>query len=251
MDFRSLVLGAALAGLAAAAGGARAGTGDAACAVPESLTHVESPLPRAAAAIGAGGAFRLLVIGSASSLGTGVSEAGKAYPVQLAAELGKRFPALRVALVNAARRGDTAAGMADRFDKDVIPAAPHLVVWQSGTVDAVKGVDADAFAHTLDSGIARLHARQIDVILMDAQYNPAAASLVSHERYRERMQWIARAQDVPLFRRHDIMLYWAQNDVVRLTAEGTAEQRRNADLVHRCIAVLLADMIEAAVKTNP
>lgn len=245
------ILFGAFAGWAAVAGSARAAAGDEACEVPDSLTYVDFRLPRVAAAIGAKGPLRIVVIGTASSMGAGVSEPAKAYPLQLTDEIGRRFPSVRLSLVNASRRGDTAAMMADRFGRDVIAEAPHLVVWQTGSVDAMRGVDADAFADTLVRGIERLRAQEIDAILMDDQYNPAAESVLRREHYRQRMQWLAQAYDVPLFRRHDIMLYWDQNDVIDLSAGTATEQRRNADLVNRCIAVLLANMIESAVKAEP
>ena len=73
----------------------------------------------------------------------GASTLANAYPERLGVELGKRFPKTKFEMTNLSRRGQPAAEMAGRFASEVESHHPALVIWQTGTVDAVR----EAFAH--------------------------------------------------------------------------------------------------------
>ena len=51
-------------------------------------------------------------------------------------------------------------------------AKPALVVWQTGTVDAMQSVDPDQFSAALDQGINIARSAGADVVLVNAQYSP-------------------------------------------------------------------------------
>ena len=216
------------------------------CTVPEGLVYVDAELAHATAALSGQKRLRIVVVGSASSTGAGVSQPENAYPLQLERALARYLPEVRVSVVNKAERGAKAEAMVDRFARDVIPEKPTLVIWQTGTVEAVQSIDVDAFGETLVRGVDMLQSANIDVILMDMQYSPASLTLVNVGPYKDQMHWTAQEKDVLLFRRHDIMVRLWQDDVINLTSADRDVQRRNADLVHRCVGELLADMIVRA-----
>jgi lysophospholipase L1-like esterase len=240
-------LGCALAGWAMVAGSVRA-TDPAIdlCRVPEALIEPTSSLPAVAESIAAKKPIKVVVVGTASSLGTGVSTPEKAYPRLLQGELENRLHPVALTIVNLSQRGWTAAEMAASFEARVIPLQPTLVIWQTGTVEAVRGIDANEMGDALVVGIQKLQARKIDVILIEPQYSPHTTALINFMPYADYMGWIARSLDVNLFNRFEIMKHWVEERFVTFDEPGRALQRLGADQVHNCIAVLLADMIARA-----
>ena len=43
--------------------------------------------------------------------------------------------------------------MASRMDREVIAWKPTLVIWETGTTDAVRGTELDEFRQTIQAGI--------------------------------------------------------------------------------------------------
>jgi hypothetical protein len=234
------------AGLAFLPGAVRAQDVAAQCQVPAELATLEDPLPRLASRLG-DRPLSVTVIGSGSSAGAGTSGASRAYPQVLQRELERRL-GTPVVVDSIARRGATAADMLEIIRRNVVPRRPALVIWQTGTADAVRGVDINTFGDALEKGLDALHERGIDVVLMDMQYGPQTDSLLKLRPYRNYMLWAARGRDVPLFRRHDVMSYWAERGVVELSATTRPDQVKAADFVHDCLGRLLAAGIQAAVR---
>jgi hypothetical protein len=250
---RLLALGCVLAGWTLAMGPAQA-TDPAidVCRVPEALVEPESPLPGLAGLIAAQKPVKIVIVGTASSLGTGVSAPEKAYARRLKGELESRLHSVEFTIVNLSQRGWTAIEMAASFEAKVIPLQPTLVIWQTGTVEAVRGLDANAMGDALVTGIQKLHAHKIDVILIEPQYSPHTTALINFMPYANYMGWIARGLDVNLFHRFEIMKHWVEERFVTFDEPARALQRLGADQVHNCIAVLLADMIVRAARlTTP
>jgi len=220
------------------------------CAIPDSLLGPELPLPHVGAKIKAGEPVPIVVIGSSSSAGSGASTPSNAYPERLIVELGKRFPNGKFELINLSRRGQSAAEMVARFASDIEPRHPGLVIWQTGTVDAVRAVDLADFNETLESGIEDLTQREIDVILMDMQYSPHTSTALDVGPYRDYMRWAAQSRGVILFDRFAIMQYWDENGAIDLTDPAKSAEGMYDDFVHRCVAYQLASTIERAVATE-
>ncbi len=216
------------------------------CAAPESLYELREQIDAARAAVQRRGALAVVVLGTASSSGRGLSAPDKAYPARLQAALAARLPKAKVSVAVRAASRRTAADMLAAIGADVAPLHPDLVVWQTGSVDAVRGVDEDTFARTLLDGIDALKRAGADVVLMDMQYSPYTGEMVNLSPYRRRMTWVSQVSDVPLFRRYDIMEYWYRNGSFDLEASGAAAQRM-ADRIHDCIGRLLADMVAHGV----
>ena len=62
--------------------------------------------------------------------------------------------------------------MVPGFVKLLEDKRPTLVIWQTGTVDAMRSVDPDDFRAAVDEGVAALQKAGTDVILMNLQYSP-------------------------------------------------------------------------------
>lgn len=234
----------ALIGLAAYAGSACAQSSSA-CDNPEHLVRAQAGVPRVAAAIDHGRPLAISVSGTASSVLPGPNGPGKAYPARLQAALIARLPGVAVRVVNAAKQMQTAAEMAAEFDQLLADEKPVLVVWQTGTVDAIRGVDPDEFRSALDTGIDKLQAGGADVILMNMQYSPRTESMINADVYSENLQGIALEREIPLFDRFAIMKEWNDQGIFDLYA--ATKNPETAERVHACIGELLADFIVEAV----
>ena len=130
--------------------------------------------------------------------------------------LRRRHPDVPITVINQGIAGETTEEMAARFPKDVYPRHPALVIWEAGTVDAVRGETIDAFVDTLAQGIADVEAHNSEIILMDMQYNPSTVSVINFEPYLDALHQTARLQNVYMFRRFDMMAYWSDSGRCRL-----------------------------------
>ena len=75
------------------------------------------------------------------------------------------------------------------------------MIWQTGTVDAMRSVDPDDFRTAVDEGVAALREAGTDVILINLQYSPRTESMVSAPPYLDNMRVVAQDYEVPLFDR--------------------------------------------------
>jgi len=118
---------------------------------------------------------------------------------------------------------------------------PALVIWQAGTVDALRGVDPDDFRNSLDQGLDAIATAGANVILMNMQYSPRTDSMLSVAPFADVMHWVAEQRGILLFDRLGIMHYWSDEGTFDLYAAttGYAMARR----VHECIGRALASQI--------
>ena len=218
------------------------------CDVPDSLLQSESALPKIADIIKNGRALDILVIGSRSST-IGASE-DSAYPARLQAALREQLPpamAVNVSVELQARKA------ADEVVKD-LPALlaakkPALVIWQTGTVDAMRSVDPDDFRGAVDDGIAAMRNAGADVVLMNLQYSPRTETMISVPPYLDNMRAVAQEHDVPLFDRFAIMRQWNDNGDFDLfnSSHGIELAKR----VHDCIGRALSRFVIGAAHPAP
>ncbi len=138
------VLGLALlAGVLAAAPARAEDDPQQSCEVPAYLLQSDSALPKVADAVKSGRPLDILVLGSRSSTIT-TSEAS-AYPSRLQAVLRDKLPAITVNVSVELQAKKTAEEIAAGLVKLMEGKRPTLVIWQTGTVDAMRSVDPDDF----------------------------------------------------------------------------------------------------------
>jgi lysophospholipase L1-like esterase len=235
----SMVLAVAM-GFVGVAGPARAAEG-ADCKVASSYVPADYGLPRVAAAINSSRRLVIAVVGTGSSILAGGEGAKLAYPNRLEAALSKQLPGVQVRVVSYAHSRRTAADMVNEFKAVLAENKPSLVIWQTGTVDAIRGVDPDEFRARLDKGVTMLHAGGADVVLMNMQYSPRTEMMIAIGAYAEAMRVVSQQREVPLFDRLSVMRHWNETGTFDLYA-GTRDLK-TASRVHDCIGQLLADLI--------
>ena len=217
------------------------------CPVPGSLLATESRLPKVAEAVNSGHALDILVIGSRSS-SIGGSQDG-AYPARLQAALKDKLPQIAVNMSVELLPKQTAEESVTGFVKLLEAKRPTLVIWQTGTVDAMRSVDPDDFHAAVDEGVTALQNAGADVVLMNLQYSPRTESMISGSPYMDNIRAVAQEHDVPLFDRFSIMRQWnEQGDFDLFSAVHGPELARR---VHDCIGRALSNFIFDAAHLGP
>lgn len=211
-----------------------------ACYVASGIVQADFPLPRVAAAI-ARKQLNVMVLGSASSTLPGAGEATKAYPARLEASLQHRLPGVTVKVVAHAKARETAADMVKTLREALQNEKPDLVVWQTGTVDAMLGIDPDQFQTALAEGLDALRDSKTDAVFMNMQYSPRTDSMIAMGAYIEAMRFIALQREILLFDRLAVMNDWNEMGVFNLSA--TTKKIDVAERVHDCIGRLLGRLI--------
>jgi hypothetical protein len=241
-----LVVGA-LVGIFTYVAAACAVSGDA-CGVAQHLVHADAAVPRAAAAIKAG-ALTIAVIGTTSSTLPGANSKALAYPARLETVLQKKLPNVTVKVISLAKPRQTAQEMAQGFSKLLRDEKPALVVWQTGTTDALQGVATEDFQSTLEQAVDNLHAGGADIVFMNMQYSPRTDAVLPTEAYGEALRWVGLERGVNLFDRQAVMRQWSELGTFDLlTATKSLD---TAAQVHDCIGQLLASLIVEAATTDP
>ena len=213
------------------------------CRVAENLTEPSFRLPHVARAI-ASKHLNILVVGAGSSQ----LPAGNAYPARLQRALAEQLPGVEVKVTTDVKAGRTAAEMVKGFAAGLSSSNPALLVWQTGTVDAMLGIDPDQFSQALDKGVKIARSAGADVVLINAQYSPRTESMIALGTYVEDMRWVALQQEVPLFDRFSIMKLWGELGTFDLNS--ATKKLDIAERVHDCIGRLLADMVINAAKPD-
>ncbi len=162
--------------------------------------------------------------------------------------LRKRFPGVDIKVTALAKSRQTAADMAQALEKVLLDRKPDLVVWQTGTVDAMRGVDPESFRISLDEGIDHIVDAGADLILMNMQYSPRTETMISLSNYADIMQVVARDREVPLFDRREIMRYW--NDNGNFDLNLATKDLTTAYKVHDCLGRALASLVIEAVQSR-
>ena len=235
-----------LAGLLAAAP-ARAEDAPASCEVPAHLLTSESALPKVAEAVKSGHPLDILVVGSRSS--TINTTDGSAYPGRLQAMLREKLPSVTVNVSVELQVKKTAEEVAAGLAKLVEEKKPTLVIWQTGTVDAMRSIDPDDFRGAVDEGVAALQKAGADVVLVNLQYSPRTETMISAPPYLDNMRVVAQQHDVPLFDRFAIMRHW--NDSGDFDLFSTTHGADLAKRVHACLGRALSTFVIDAARLNP
>jgi len=216
------------------------------CEVPAYLLTTDSTLSKVADAIKHARPLNVLVVGSRSS--TILSSEASAYPAKLQAALKERLPSIPVTLSVELQTGKTAEDVAAGLVKLVEAKRPTLVIWQTGTVDAMRSVDPDDFRGAVDEGVVALQNAGADVVMVNLQYSPRTETMISAPPYLDNMRVVAQQHDVPLFDRFAIMRHWNEAGDFDLfsNVHGTDMAKR----VHACLGRALSKFVLDAARLD-
>ncbi|MET3841601.1 SGNH/GDSL hydrolase family protein [Bradyrhizobium sp. OAE829] len=242
-----MILGLTLiAGLLAVAP-VRAEEAPANCEVPAYLLTSESKLPKVETAIAGDRRLEILVVGSRSS--SIPSSEASAYPGRLQAMLKEALPKVAVNVSVELQVKKTAEEVAGGLVKLVELKKPTLVIWQTGTYDAIRSIDPDDFRAGVEDGVAALQKAGVDVILMNLQYSPRTETMISAPPYLDNMRVVAQQHDIPLFDRFAMMRHWS--DAGDFDLSSTSHGPDLAKRVHDCLGRALSKFVIDAAHVNP
>ena len=226
---------------------ARAEDAPQSCDVPAYLLATDSALPKVADVVKGGHPLDILVVGSRSStINTGD---GSAYPGRLQAMLRDKLPSITVNVSVEIQVKKTAEEVAATLVKLVEAKRPTLVIWQTGTVDAMRSIDPDDFRTAVDEGVAAVQNEGADVVLMNLQYSPRTETMISVPPYLDNMRVVAQQHDVPLFDRFAIMRQW--NDSGDFDLFSASHGIELAKRVHDCLGRALSTFVIDAAHLDP
>jgi hypothetical protein len=217
------------------------------CEVPAYLLASDSGLPKVADAVKNGRSLDILVLGSRSS--TIMASEASAYPSRLQVALREKLPSVTVNVSVELQAKKTAEETAAGLAKLMEDKKPTLVIWQTGTVDAIRSVDPDDFRSAVDAGVVALQNAGSDVILMNLQYSPRTETMTSAPPYLDNIRVVAQEHDVPLFDRFAIMREW--NDSGDFDLFNATHGLDLAKRVHDCLGRALSTFVIEAAHLAP
>lgn len=211
------------------------------CAVPAYLLSGDSPLDHVHAAVANDKRLKIVVLGGVSSTLPGPNNASFAFPARLEGVLNQRLPGVKITVAAHTKGRQSASEMADSIAQLIVDEKPNLVVWQTGTYDAVHGTDPEEFRAKIADGVERLRKGGSDVVLMNMQYSPRTESIVAVGAYADSLRWVSRELDVPVFDRLAIMRNWY--DAGQFDLYAATKDLKMAKAVHNCIGQALGSLI--------
>jgi hypothetical protein len=220
-----------------------------ACEIPTYLRFGNNELKHVAEAVEKDRRLTIAVVGTGSSILAGPDGPRSAYPARLEAALQQRLPSVAVKVVTLVRTRMTAEDLAKGMAKLLIDEKPDLVIWQTGTLDAIRRIEPDDFRAALEEGVETLHKGGADVILMNMQYSPRTDIMVALGPYADNMRVVAQQHEIPLFDRLAVMRHWSDTGAFDLYAAG--KDNVLAHRVHDCIGRGIASMIIDAAHLRP
>jgi hypothetical protein len=201
------------------------------------------PLEALSAAIKAGGPVDVLAVGSATTVGQGGNEGGVSFPYHMIEALHAALPKVDFELTVKGGRGMTAQEMLPVLDAAVAGHAYPLVLWQTGTVEAVRGLRPDGLHAALDAGVLHIRARGGDTVLIDPNYSRALRANAEIDPYMQVLRQVAGLPGVVLFPRYDLTRHWVQTGELDVESAPKAARVAAVDALHRCVGEALAGFV--------
>jgi lysophospholipase L1-like esterase len=211
------------------------------CEIPGYLLFGSNELKHVGEVVNRDHRLTIAVVGTGSSILAGPDGPTSAYPARLEAALKQRLPSVAVKVVTLVRSRQSAEDLAKGMGKLLIDEKPDLVIWQTGTIDAIRRVEPDTFRTALDEGVETLLKGGADVVLMNMQYSPRTEAMIVLGPYADSMRLAAQQHEIPLFDRLAIMRHWS--DVGAFDLYATNKDNVLAHRVHDCIGRGIASMI--------
>ena len=212
------------------------------CAAAPEFSVADEKLAHLAAAVRGDDPIEVLAVGSRTTIGQD-GGGGRAFPYRMVEALRIALPDREIILTLRGARGATAADMLKLIEAELAEQRFSLVLWQTGTVDALRGIPPEELRKILEAGIERVRAGGGDLVLIDAQYSRAMAAKLNETAYLQVLRQAADAPGVVLFRRHDLMRSWAADGRNDLDNVRKADREKVIDALHACLGETLARFV--------
>ena len=248
------------------------------CEAPDEVVGAVVSLPRVEALLKPGQTLRILAIGSVTMFGPETSlspgtvtsqslaaspgpittsskalklEASEnAFPRVMGRTLMELVPGAKVQVVVRGGRGLSAADSLAIMRKELAADGPfQLVIWQTGTVEAVRNSPPGDFAQVLLEGAEAVSEANANLLMIDSQYSRFLQTNSNIEPYQQALQQAASMNGVGLFHRFDLMHYWVNEGRIDLERTPKSERKQVIETMHACIGMHLARAILAGARS--
>ena len=234
-----LLLLALAAALPSAASAGPEGAPSIACPNSTDAETPDQPLDHLAAAVNSGRPIEVLALGSASTVANGTA----GFPYAMVEALGAALPHTTFRLTVRGGRGLTVDDLLAVLRTALQRRHSALVVWQTGTVEAVRDMPSDELRETLEVGAALVDGQGGNLVLVDPQFSRFFRANVDIDPYEQAIAAAAEFPGANLFRRFDLMHGWAEDGTLDLERTSAAERAGAVNLLNRCLGRALARFV--------
>jgi hypothetical protein len=225
--------------------------GDAACDMPTDLITSSDRLPHVAAAL-ARNSLDILALGSGSTVGDAGGSSGPAFafhapeasfPHRMVDALQAMRPDVRFQITVRGGRNMTAETMLPILRQELADHHYELVLWQTGTVEAVHGMRPDTLRGVLQDGAEAVEKANADLVVVDPQFSRFLRANVDLSPYETVLQQVTGGSGSTLFRRFDLTQLWVTNGQVDLERVSRDQRDRTIALLNTCLGQALARFV--------
>ena len=221
------------------------------CAAAPQFVTARKPLGPLKAAIDAGGPVEILAVGSGSTAGANGEQPDDAFPYRMLDALRGDLPHVTFNLTVRGGRGMSAEQMLPLVTAQLRQAPPQLVLWQTGTVEAIHAMRANRMRAVLREGLDAIRKAGASLVLIDPQFTRALRANTDIEPYETELEQVGGLPDAVLFRRYDLTRVWALQG--QIDPERAAKDARQAVLVrlNACLGQALARFVLSGAGVAP
>jgi acyl-CoA thioesterase I len=225
---------------------------DSVCTMPVDLTTPSAPLTRVAAALSKTGTVDILALGSGSTVGDNGGSNGPAlvyrtqagsFPYRMLDALRAAKPAVRFNLTVAGGRSMTADQMLPILRHQLAAHHYDLVLWQTGTVEAVQGLRPDTLYGVLQDGADAVLDAHADLVLIDPQYSRFLRANADLNPYETVLVQMTASSIATLFHRFDLTQGWVNAGQVDLERVSHEMRDKTIASLNDCLGQALARYI--------
>ncbi len=241
------------------------------CTTPDDAAGTSTPLPHVGEALRPGATLNVLAIGSANlfrpeaSLAPGSllgqsfqgatkttvpsaqvmtdAPSGTAFPQQMASAIEKAVPGVTVTMTVRGGRGLSANDQLHLLSDMLEHEKFQLVLWQTGTVEAVRNLPPSEFAQTLSDGVEKINQAGADLVLVDPQFSRFLQTNSNIDPYEQAFQFVGSMPNVLLFHRFDLMRSWVNEGQIDLERTPKPERLTAVQQLHACLGMQLARLV--------
>jgi acyl-CoA thioesterase I len=231
-----------------------------ACNLPAEFTTPDEPLTHVGAALAAGHAVEILAIGSGSTVGDSGGAGGPAFvyskptssfPYRMQQALQAAKPGVTFHVTVKGGRNMTTDEMLPVMQKELSAHHYDLVLWQTGTVEAVRGLRPEAMRDVLEQGIDAAETSGADVVVIDPQFSRFLRANTDLSPYEAALQQITTMTSAALFRRFDLTHLWASDGDIDLERVSRNARDHTISVLNICLGRALAKFVLAGAGEKP
>jgi hypothetical protein len=229
------------------------------CEMPADLVTPSAPLTHVADALAGSGKVEILAIGSGSTVGETGGSTGPAYtyrtpeasfPFRMLDALRQMRPSAQFNLTVKGGRNMTADAMYSTLVQELAGHHYDLLLWQTGTVEAVRGARPQTLREVLEQGVDAAAKADADVVLIDPQFSRFLRANTDMNPYEMVLEQIAGMPNVSLFRRFELTQTWVSSGRIDLERVGRDERDKTIALLNTCLGHALARYVLAGAEAH-